>query len=145
MKKYFLLFAVMCAMLCSCAQSFKKSEITVSKADGTSVVLKVELAVTDKEQQQGFMHRKNIPDGTGMLFIYDVDKTLNFWMKNTPTALTIAYIDKDGIIKEFHDMKPFSEASVSSTHSVRYALEVPQGYFKRVGIKIGDKISIPQL
>lgn len=143
MKKYFLLIAVICGMILGCSAGFKKTEITLTRADNSTVVLKVELALTDKEQQQGFMHRKNIPDGTGMLFVYDADKTLNFWMKNTPTALTIAYIDKDGIIKEFHDMTPFSEASVSSSHSVRYALEVPQGYFKRANIQIGDKISLP--
>ncbi|MBQ0003957.1 MAG: DUF192 domain-containing protein [Treponema sp.] len=145
MKKYFLLFTFLFGMFLGCSQGFKKTEITVTRADNSSVVLKVELAVTDKEQQQGFMHRKNIPDGTGMIFIYDADRTLNFWMKNTPHALTIAYIDKDGIIKEFHDMTPFSEAAVSSSHSVRYALEVPQGYFKRAGIQVGDKISLPQL
>jgi uncharacterized membrane protein (UPF0127 family) len=61
-------------------------------------------------------------------------------MKNTPHPLSIAYIDSNGIIADILDMTPFSEATVSSTRSVRYALEVPQGWFKKNGIKEGDKV-----
>ena len=35
------------------------------------------------------MERKNIPDGTGMLFIFDRDQILSFWMKNTPWTTTL--------------------------------------------------------
>jgi uncharacterized membrane protein (UPF0127 family) len=37
-------------------------------------------------------------------------------------------------------MTPFSLASVVSTVSVRYALEVPQGWFEKVGVKVGDTV-----
>ena len=39
-------------------------------------------------------------------------------------------------------MKPFSLESIESTVSVRYALEVPQGWFDKNNIKIGDSISL---
>ena len=75
-----------------------------------------------------------------MLFIFEKDQSLHFWMKNTPHPLSIAYIDSNGIIADILDMTPFSEATVSSTRSVRYALEVPQGWFRKNGIKEGDKV-----
>ena len=86
------------------------------------------------------MNRKNIPDGTGMLFVFEKDQMLNFWMKNTPHPLSIAYIDASGTISDILDMTPFSETSVPSSRSVRYALEVPQGWFVSQGIKVGHHV-----
>ena len=103
--------------------------------------ISVELAITPAQQQRGFMERKLIPEGTGMIFLYKEDTKLRFWMKNTPHPLSIAFIDSSGIIKEIYDMVPYSLQTVESTYSVRYALEVPQGMFKRMGIKEGDKLT----
>ena len=112
--------------------------LIIQKQDGTFVEVKAEIADTDESRQFGFMERKKIPDGTGMLFVFDRDQVLSFWMKNTPHPLSIAYIDSRGKIRNIYDMTPFSLASVVSTVSVRYALEVPQGWFEKVGIKVGD-------
>ena len=91
------------------------------------------------------MERKKIPAGTGMLFVFQYDQRASFWMKNTPTPLSIAYIDSTGTIRDIFDMKPFSLEAINSTVSVRYALEVPQGWYGENNIKIGDKIQIPKL
>lgn len=103
--------------------------------------IRVELAITPTQQQRGFMERKVIPESTGMIFLYKEDTKLRFWMKNTPHPLSIAFIDSSGLIKEIYDMTPYSLETVESTYSVRYALEVPQGMFKRMNIKEGDKLT----
>jgi uncharacterized membrane protein (UPF0127 family) len=64
-------------------------------------------------------------------------------MKDTAIPLSIAFIAADGTIKEIHDMEPFSQKTVSSRQSVRYALEVNQGLFEKLGIEIGDRLEIP--
>ena len=87
------------------------------------------------------MNRKNIPDGTGMLFIFEKEQILSFWMKNTPHPLSIAYIDSRGKIRNIYDMTPFSLTPIKSTSSVRYALEVPQGWYKENNINVGDIVS----
>ena len=46
------------------------------------------------------------------------------------------------ITQNLYDMTPFSLASVPSTVSCRYALEVPQGWFDKVGITVGDMLSL---
>ena len=102
--------------------------------------VKAEIADTDESRQFGFMEREKIPDGPGMLFVFDRDQVLSFWMKNTPHPLSIAYIDSRGKIRNIYDMTPFSLTSVVSTVSVRYALEVPQGWFEKVGVKVGDSV-----
>ena len=90
------------------------------------------------------MNRKNIPAGTGMLFVFEEEQQLSFWMKNTPHPLSIAYITKNGTIRDILDMKPYSLNPVLSSGSVMYALEVPQGWFKANGIESGDKIDVRQ-
>lgn len=131
------------ALGASCRNSnLEKKTLTLCKADGTELSVKAEIAVKPEDRNFGFMERKNIPDGTGMLFIFEYDQILSFWMKNTPTPLSIAFITKDGKIKDIFDMQPFSTASKTSTGYVRYALEVPQGWYKKNGIKTGDVLKI---
>ena len=61
-------------------------------------------------------------------------------MKNTPHPLSIAYIDSTEKISDIFDMVPFSLSSVVSTRSVRFALEVPQGWFEKEGISVGSRV-----
>lgn len=127
----------------SCEKSnLQKTKLTIKKTDKTEVSLVVEIAKTPKEREFGFMERKNIPNGTGMIFIFEQDQILSFWMKNTPHPLSIAYIDSNGKIRNLYDMTPFSLSPIVSTCSVRYALEVPQGWFEQEGIQIGDFVDI---
>ena len=78
-----------------------------------------------------------------MLFVFESDQRLTFWMKNTLVPLSIAYIASDGTIREILDMEPQSLASVPSQYSVRYALEVPKGWFARAGVRTGDRVAVP--
>lgn len=138
---FFGLFSVL-AVNISCQSKLEKRNLTILKADGTEISVLAEIAVKPEDRNRGFMERKNIPQGTGMLFVFENDQILNFWMKNTPTPLSIAYISKDGKIKDILDMQPFSLADITSSGYVRYALEVPQGWFKKNGIAVGDAIKI---
>jgi hypothetical protein len=124
------------------AKSLKKSDITITRADGSTITCISELAIKPEERNFGFMKRKNIPDGTGMLFIFENEQILSFWMKDTPHPLSIAFIDSRGKIRNIFDMKPYSLSSIQSTVSCRYALEVPQGWFDKNNIKPGDTLSL---
>ena len=133
-------------VLFSCGQKkLETKDLEIKKDSGQIVVINTELAKTEEEQMYGFMNRKNIPDGTGMLFIFKDDRIASFWMKNTPTPLSIAYIDYSGKIKDIFDMTPFSLATIVSTGYVRYALEVPQGWFSKNGIVVGDVLDLSPL
>ena len=131
------------AGLASCGpQKLKTTELVIQRSDGKSVTLVVELAVTDQERAEGLMFRTKLPDGEGMLFLFERDEQLSFWMKNTLIPLSIAYISANGQITEIKDMYPQDETAVGSSRSVRYALEVPQGWFTRAGIQINDIVVI---
>lgn len=129
--------------LLSCrSKKLPVKDIKIIRQDGTEFTVAAEIAEKTEDRNHGFMERKNIPDGTGMLFIFERDQILSFWMKNTPHPLSIAYIDSKGRIRDIFDMTPYSIASITSTVSVRYALEVPQGWYKKNGITPGDAIDI---
>jgi len=126
-------------------QGRPQSGLATATLRSGSVELMVELAVSPAEQETGLMHRKELADGRGMLFIYGEDRRLSFWMKNTLVPLTIAYLGADGVIKELHDMEPLSLAPVESSRYVRYALEAPRGWFGRVGLRVGDRFDLSGL
>jgi hypothetical protein len=148
---------VACAALCllfSCSPRVGSAEagravklraetLSIAKADGTSVPLLAEIAADDADRERGLMHRKEVPEGEGMLFVFDSDRRLSFWMKNTLVPLSIAFVASDGRILEIKDMKPLSLAPVESVRSVRFALEVPGGWFSRSGVAVGDVLGIP--
>ncbi|MDR1306348.1 MAG: DUF192 domain-containing protein [Treponema sp.] len=104
------------------------------------LAVEAELARTERERETGLMFRTGLEDGKGMLFIFEHDQVLSFWMKNTLIPLSIAYIAYDGTIVDIRDMYPQVLQPVQSTRSVRYALEVPQGWFTRAGVETGDKV-----
>ena len=107
--------------------------------------LVAEVADDEAERTRGLMHRTELADGKGMLFVFESDQRLSFWMKNTRIPLSIAYILSDGTIARILDLEPYSEQPRSSDRSVRYALEVPRGWFARAGVAEGDRVVIPPL
>ncbi|MDR1470238.1 MAG: DUF192 domain-containing protein [Spirochaetaceae bacterium] len=108
---------------------------------GGAVTVSAEFAVTDSERAKGMMRRSVMNDGEGMLFVYDRDIQMSFWMKNTLVPLSIAFISSRGEILEIRDMEPEDTRSVKSERYCRYALEVPRGWFARAGVQPGNIIT----
>ena len=145
-KKTLLILAALLAFspVLSCkSKKLPVKDIKIICQDGREFTVSAEIAEKTEDRNHGFMERKNIPDGTGMLFVFERDQILSFWMKNTPHPLSIAYIDSKGKIRNIYDMTPYSLSSIVSTVSVRYALEVPQGWYKKNGITEGDTVLLP--
>ena len=139
--KFFFVF--LCFGLSACGpQKFAVQEIAIERDGRQVAVVKAEIARTREERSQGLMHRKKLPDGEAMLFVFERDEVQFFWMKNTLVPLSIAFILYDGRIVEVKDMHPGNLNSVLSNRSVRYALEAPQGWFSRAGVQIGDVVKI---
>ena len=81
---------------------------TVNLVIGTTKI-KAEVALTEGERNRGLMYRSSLKDGEGMLFVFDSDQKLSFWMKNTKLPLSLAYILSDGTIVQIIYLVPFSE------------------------------------
>jgi uncharacterized membrane protein (UPF0127 family) len=110
--------------------------------------LTTQIAATGAQQERGLMYVTNLPDNDGMIFLLPKVTTAEFWMKNTLIPLSIAFIDKDGVILEIHDMQlgdpsvPDNELPLTRSDSdqIAYALETNLHWFTLNGIKPGDKI-----
>jgi uncharacterized membrane protein (UPF0127 family) len=100
-----------------------------------------ELAMTPEQRQKGLMYRRDLATHEGMLFIFEQPQPQCFWMRNTPTPLSIAFVADDGSIVNLADMTPFDEKSHCSNQPVRYVLEMNQGWFAKRGIKAGFKLT----
>ena len=102
--------------------------------------LRAELANDDESRRTGLMFREQMSDSAGMLFVYEAEGRHAMWMKNTLIPLSVAFIDKKGRIINIEDMQPQTEDAHAAQGPAAYALEVNQGWFKKRGIKPGDRI-----
>lgn len=139
MRDFKLTLFLLALLFISC-ESNRMQTVTIELA-GTP--FSIEVATSLEEQTKGLMKRKSLDPNSGMIFTYDYDKKMSFWMKNTLIPLSIAYISADGVVKEIYDMEPLDLVPVVSKHSVRYALEVNQGRFSELGIVTGMKLFDP--
>ncbi len=116
--------------------SFKTSSVKVA-----SHPLKVEVAREEPQRLQGLMFRKNLGREEGMLFIFDELAYQSIWMKNTLIPLSVAFIDRDGVILNILDMEPQTLDSHMSAGPALYAIETNKGWFAAKKVKAGDKVT----
>ena len=102
--------------------------------------LTAEVANTDATRSTGLMHRRMLPENRGMLFIFPEVGIHAMWMMNTYVPLSVAFIDSDGTIINIADMQPHTQTSHHASRPAKYALEMNQGWFKKRGVKPGDRI-----
>ncbi len=104
--------------------------------------LETELATTPQQMAMGMMFRTTMADTEAMLFVFPQPQRASFYMRNTTVALSCAYIDSQGVIREIYDMKPLEEAPIiAQSDQIRYCLEVPQGWFQRHNVPVGTGVS----
>ena len=107
------------------------------------VKLVVEMAESPEAHSRGLMERQSLSEDEGMLFVFEKEQILSFWMKNTYIPLSIGFFDRNKNLIEVLDMDPprsLLEKEMKKYESkapARYALEVKQGWFKRKGLVPG--------
>ena len=99
----------------------------------------IEIADDPGERERGLMYRESMDDGHGMLFVFEDQREVGFWMKNTPMPLDLLFIAQDGTIKAIKQGESFSEAVISPGVPVRFVLELKAGIASKNGIVDGEK------
>jgi uncharacterized protein len=108
-------------------------------------VIKAEVARTDDQREQGLMFRKRMAVNEGMVFVFDAPAGICMWMKNTLIPLSVAFIDKKGVILNVEEMKAQTLESHCAQGAASYALEMNKSWFKDKNIKPGSVIEgLPQ-
>ncbi|SCC94884.1 conserved exported hypothetical protein [Thiomonas sp. X19] len=103
-------------------------------------LIHAELATTPDQRETGLMYRRELSGNHGMLFIFSDDQPVCMWMKNTFIPLSVAFIDDQGRITNIADMKPQTLDSHCAVQNVRFALEMPLGWFAQRGLKPGFQL-----
>jgi hypothetical protein len=58
-----------------------------------------------------------------------------------PIPLSCAYLNREGVILELHDMKPQDETPIpADSREVQYVLETAQGWFERNQVGAGTLV-----
>jgi uncharacterized membrane protein (UPF0127 family) len=120
--------------------------LVIDASGGKEVLVRVEVADDLVEQAEGLMDTTALGENRGMLFVYPEERALSFWMKNTLIPLSIAFIDSQRRIIDIQDMKPLDDKPPHyvSAEPAQYALEVNRGFFEQRGVKIGDRVELPE-
>jgi uncharacterized protein len=126
---------------------YPEAWVTLRRPDG-AISLPVKLADTQERRTHGLMEVTELPEGTGMLFVFEEERTGGFWMKDTLVPLDIAFVDAaDGIVAILA-MDPCEEDPCDvyePGHAYRAALEVPQGWFAAEGIEVGMELTYQRI
>ena len=117
-----------------------RAELPVVQLTAGMHLIRAELADNMGTRMEGLMHRKSMPQGSGMVFVFEETAAHCMWMKNTLIPLSVAFIDEAGAIINIADMQPHSEQSHCAARPARYALEMNKGWFAQRGIKPGTKL-----
>ncbi len=125
------------------ARAAGKSTLEIVSKTGVHAFT-VELATNDDERSRGLMFRKELPEGRGMLFDFEHEAPVAFWMHNTYIPLDMIFIRGDGsILRIAESTEPLSDRLIPSGGPVRAVLEVIGGTVRKLGIAPGDKVSSP--
>lgn len=116
-------------------------------ATGTAMIGEHTLALlvvtTPETRAQGLMFVRELPQDTGMLFVFPEDAQQSFWMRNTFIPLSVAFLDAEGRILNIADMQPLDDQTFhTSAGPARYALEVNQGWFAARQIEAGAAVQL---
>lgn len=104
------------------------------------------LAETPEQHSRGLMGRRDLFGYDGMLFDFKEEHSGQFYMKDTPLPLSIAWFDGSGRFVSATDMAPCLDQPecplYSAVRPYRYALEVAQGGLPALGIGPGSRLVV---
>jgi len=108
-----------------------------------SASLRAQLAIDPATQTRGLMFRESLGENQGMLFTSNRPRSQSFWMRNTVIPLDIGFFTEDGILREIYPLFPRDEVAIKSRRDdILYALEVNRGWFRKNGVRVGDRLSL---
>jgi uncharacterized protein len=136
-------FSALLALSVSLGQAAEKSVLEIVTKTGVHS-FSVEVVDNDADRAKGLMHRRSLPEGTGMLFDFHREQDVSFWMQNTYIPLDMIFIRADGRIHRIaENTVPLSLEQVPSRGPVRGVLEVIAGTSRKLGIAPGDRVAHP--
>lgn len=105
----------------------------------------VDIALTDKQKQEGLSIKNSLNENEGMLFFLEEPSKASFWMKNMHFPIDIIWLDANfSIVHIEKELPPCTLAfycpSYKPLKESLYVLETIDGFANDHHLKVGDKI-----
>jgi uncharacterized membrane protein (UPF0127 family) len=121
--------------------AFRKDTLIVSADKYACWLFDIYIASSNAQRSRGLMHVRDLPEFTGMIFIYGQARILSMWMKNTYIPLDMLFIRGDGTVASIAThTTPLSLESVTSGEPVNMVLELNAGLTEKLGIGTESRI-----
>ena len=110
--------------------------------------LTLEVARTATERERGLMDRTSVPLHTGMIFVFERDEFVDFWMKDTLVPLDMIFIGADGTVRRVFANVPVLHPQPSDDEipmegaPAKYVIELRAGEAAQDGITRGVKLDL---
>ena len=136
-----LLLAVLVAQATPAPQSLPRIAIHAPNA-----TLTMQIANTEAEREIGLMSVTKLPPHTGMIFVFETDSTVAFWMKDTLVPLDMVFVGADGTVRSVAANVPVVPENAPDdviprrSGTAKYVLELPANEAVRDGILPGTKL-----
>lgn len=104
----------------------------------------VEIAAKEASRQQGLSGRRVLAEGDAMLFLFDTADTQCFWMKDMQFNIDIVWINTDekvAYIEKNVTPQTYPRSFCPSVPANK-VVELASGVSEKVGIRVGDKLTI---
>ena len=129
------------SILLTLLSSSASAEIPLIHLKVSGYTLSAEVAYKKESRIRGLTYRNFMKKNSGMLFVFPEASIHSMWMVNTYIPLSVAFLDKNGMILNIIDMSPHTRTKNSAASKAKYALEMNLGWFSSRNIKAGDKIT----
>lgn len=139
---FFIILSIGLLARTASSQEYSKYGNPLSRLTVKGVPVLAEVVSTPKKQYLGLSHRKELPEGRGMLFLMQQNTRQKFCMRDMLISIDIIWI-ADGKVAGIHkNLSPLDKSLFRSPVPVRLVLEVPGGFADRYGIKVGDPVEL---
>jgi uncharacterized protein len=129
--------------LAAAAAAQATQRLEIDTASGAHV-FDVEVVRTAAEREHGLMDRRSMPADHGMLFDFQEEQPVVFWMKDTYIPLDMIFVAADGrVVGIKSDAKPMDETLIRSGAPTLGVVELNAGAAEAMGLKIGDRVKNP--
>lgn len=89
------------------------------------------------------MFRRSLGENQGMIFLFDSEREITMWMKNTFIPLDMVFIGDDWrIVSMAREAEPLSTDIIPSVHPASRVLEIAGGQAEKLGLAAGDTVSL---
>ncbi len=121
------------------------NKLVIQLPSPSGEVLDIELAMSPESRTRGLMFREHMDENQGMAFLFERERPLSFWMKNTLIPLDILFINAEGRVVDIQTMEPCPAQeqrcpSYLSVAPASYAVELNKGAAETFGFQVGTQI-----